>query len=297
MGEPAKMTLGEAVDRYFDSVIFPKGKPEAAKRELYALNVIRGKLGAATPLRSISAAKLSELRDGFLKDGLKPATAKRYLSILQAIMRKANREWNALPVVPPFPKTVLNNQRVRWLTDDEEKRLLAASPPHLRDLLVFLLDTGARLREATRLTWTDVDLEAKPRAAVKFMTTKSGKPRGVPLTERATHLLKRLLKERPEGEPRVFLYRPTGPKGGQPTKAKPFERSDSGFLNACKTAKVADFKIHDCRHTYASRLVRRGVPLLDVSKLLGHSTLTMTLRYAHLAPDALNAAVAKLDAA
>ena len=82
---------------------------------------------------------------------------------------------------------------------------------------------------------------------------------------------------------------------GSPRKAKPFSRPHKAFSAACERAGIADFRIHDARHTFASRLVMKGVPLLDVSKLLGHSSLAMTMRYAHLAPDAYDAAISKLE--
>jgi integrase len=69
----------------------------------------------------------------------------------------------------------------------------------------------------------------------------------------------------------------------------------NGFQAACKRARIADFRVHDLRHTCASWLVQGGVPLLEVAKLLGHSTIEMTERYAHLAPENLRAAVGVLD--
>jgi integrase len=199
--------------------------------------------------------------------------------------------------VPSVPLFKLRNERYRWLTEEEEARLLMASADHLRDLLIFLLDTGARLNEATQLAWRDVQLDRQPRGSVKFMVTKSGLPRSVPLTRRVEQILRRLKKSCSQGEQRVFLHRQTGPKHGQSRKAKPFNRPHKAFYGACERAGISDFRIHDARHTFASRLVMKGVPLLEVSKLLGHSSLAMTMRYAHLAPAAYDAAIARLEAA
>jgi len=154
----------------------------------------------------------------------------------------------------------------------------------------------ARLSEATGLTWANVDLDQKPRPLVRFMHTKSGTPRSVPLTERAIKLLRRLYTIRPADEPHVFLQRFPGYswRGTKP-KAKPFFNPHGSWKTAVERAKLKDVVIHDLRHTFASRLVQRGVPLLNVSKLLGHASLTMTMRYAHLAPPDLNDAIAALD--
>jgi integrase len=94
-----------------------------------------------------------------------------------------------------------------------------------------------------------------------------------------------------------YLHRQTDPENGQPRKAKPFCRPHRAFYSACERAGIADFRIHDTRHTFASRLVMKGVPLFEVSKLLGQASLRMTMRYAHLAPEAYDAAISKLEAA
>lgn len=299
LGKVATMNLGEAIDRYYDGVIAPKGNVGVAKRELYALNQLRKALGAGTPITKLTVRILADYKDHMLAEKKAPATVNRYLATIKAILNKAKDEWGTLAVVPTIKLLPLDNARYRWLSEDEEKKLLPVCAPHLHDLVVFLIDTGARLREATGLTWTNVDLDRKPRAAVRFMETKSGKPRGVPLSARVTIMLRRLKDECPEGETRVFLYRPVGrggsgnaPKRGKP---KPYNNPFGTWDTARKQVGLKDLNLHDLRHTFASRLVMLGVPLLTVSKLLGHQSIQMTMRYAHLSPDAFDAAIDLLD--
>jgi integrase len=291
------MSLGMALDRYSQTVILPRNRPKNAARDKYLLDRIRRDLGEATLLSSITASRITDFTDGLLREGKAVATVNRHLAVLRAVLRKAVQDWGASAKVPSISFFKLQNERYRWLTGEEEARLLMASVSHLRDLLIFLLDTGARLSEATHLTWRDVQLDRQPRGIVKFMVTKSGLPRSVPLTRRVEQVLRRLKASCPAGEQRVFLLRQTGPKHGQPRKAKPFSRPHKAFYSACYRAGITDFRIHDARHTFASRLAMKGVPLLEVSKLLGHSSLRMTMRYAHLAPEAYDAAIAKLEAA
>ena len=291
------MLISEALDRYFHSVVQPRNRPKNAARDKYLLQRIRHDLGENTSLSAITAARIASFTDGLLRECKTPATVNRHLAVLRAVLRKAARDWGALEAAPSISLFKLRNERYRWLTEAEEARLLIASAGHLRDLLIFLLDTGGRLSEAAHLTWRDVELDRKPRGVVKFMETKSGLPRSVPLTRRVEQMLSRLKQCCPEGEQRVFLHRQTGPKQGQARKAKPFSRPHRAFYSACDRAGITDFRIHDTRHTFASRLVMKGVPLLEVSKLLGHSSLRMTMRYTHLAPEAYDAAIARLEAA
>ncbi|MBF0307578.1 MAG: hypothetical protein HQL41_18270, partial [Alphaproteobacteria bacterium] len=152
------MRLGEAIDRYYDGVVLPKGNADVAKRELYALNQMREVLGADVPLSSLNARALADYKDRLLAERKAPATVNRYLAVIKAILNKANGEWGTLAVVPRIKLLPLDNARHRWLTDEEEMRVLDVCAPHLRDLVVFLVDTGARLREATTLTWADLDI-------------------------------------------------------------------------------------------------------------------------------------------
>lgn len=122
------------------------------------------------------------------------------------------------------------------------------------------------------------------------MQTKSGKPRSVPLTNRVAEMLRELHLKRPEGLEHVFLYQPFF--GGE---IVPYSQPHGAWKTACKRAGVTDIVMHDLRHTFASRLVSKGVSLLAVSNLLGHASIKMTQRYAHLAPGAFDDAIEVLD--
>jgi integrase len=159
---PPSMTLGETLDRYSDTVIRPRNRPKNAARDKYLLDRIRRDLGEGRLLSVITAAQIASFSDRLLREGKAPATVNRHLSTLSAALRKAGRDWGALAEVPSIPLIKLRNERYRWLPEEEEARLLMASAGHLRDLLIFLLDTGARLSEATHLTWQDVHLDRQP---------------------------------------------------------------------------------------------------------------------------------------
>ena len=291
LAKPVPMTLSAAVDRYYATVTALKPSRERTKKaERCALDILVRQLGPQTRLEVIDAATITQWRDDLLASHKAAATVNRYLATLRAILNRARRDWNALAEVPRFALLPLNNTRYRFLNEDEERAILAASAPHLRDLIVFLIDTGARMSEALELTWGDVDLDGLS-TGVRFMRTKSGVPRRVPLTTRVQDTLRRLRKGQGHPSGRVFLFRPNGR-----SEAVPYKQPHGAWKSALRRAGVdPDLRIHDLRHTFASRLVSRGVPLFDVSKLLGHQTMAMTMRYAHLAPDAYEAAIAKLE--
>lgn len=303
LGKPVvrSMTLKQATKRYLETHVKPKGlKPRTAKAEAYALGALEDRFGADAPLSSLNGPAIARVKDKMLGEGLAAATVARYLATLKAILNKAHSEWGALAVVPKITLPTVNNGRMRWINVDEESRLLAACGrvPHLHDLAIFLIDTGARLAEATGLTWQDVDTERKPRGLVRFIDTKSGKPRSVPLTDRVQALLKRLHGEKPGDEEHVFLIRVNRDgRWKSEQKAKPFYNPHGSWKTAVKKADLEGLNLHDLRHTFASRLVMRGVPILSVSKLLGHASIQMTMRYAHLAPDEFDAAIGRLDQA
>jgi integrase len=169
---------------------------------------------------------------------------------------------------------------------------LKACPAYLRNLVLFYLDTGARHDEGVSLTWDRVNLVKEGRSSVTFTNTKNGKVRTVPLPMRTAALFKRLRPKDTRKQPRVFLWTPPGEK-----KAVPFSDPKKSWETARTAAKLVGLRIHDLRHTYASKLIKRRVPLYEVSKLMGHSSIRMTERYAHLVQEQLESAVAVLDQA
>jgi len=192
MGRPVDMTLGEAVERYYTTILLPKNNPTAAQRERYILNRMAEALGEHTPLIHLTTPTIVAYRDSMLAEGKAPGTVNRHLASVKAVLNRAQHEWGALSTVPAFRLLPLDNMRQRWLTEDEEKRLLSASPDHLRHLIIFLVDTGARKGEALGLKWRDVNLIERYRPSVTFINTKSKKPRSVPLTKRVTAMLRKL---------------------------------------------------------------------------------------------------------
>lgn len=208
----------------------------------------------------------------------KPATVLRDLSALRAILNKAFRE-ELLARLPAFPSVKVEPGRCRWLTVEEEKRLLMAAKPHLRALIAFAVDTGGRRSELLKLDWRNVDLS---RGFVTFAKTKNGEDRSVRLTDRARQVLADLS---PQLSGPVFTYR-----------GRAIKDVKTSFDKARTRAGVEDFRFHDLRHTFASRLVQQGVSLYEVMHLTGHKSFEMVQRYAHLAPDFQERAIGALNA-
>ena len=272
------------------------------------------------PMGELTAFTVERWRSAYLKKKRKPATINRVLNALRACLSKAVA-WGVLkehPLKAVRNADVERTGRLRYLTPDEETRLLAAlqardekrraarvhynawcherhydpKPEYrtftdlLRPMVITLLHTGLRFGEACALTWGDVDLTTKL-LTVRGETAKTARTRYVPLNATATDTLKAWKPE--HAEPGAFVF--PGKVEGQPvTDIK------TAWLQLLKgmPKPLAGFRVHDLRHTFASKLVQAGVDLNTVRELLGHSDIKMTLRYAHLAPEHRAAAVAKL---
>ncbi len=199
------------------------------------------------------------------------------LAVVRAAINKARRE-ELTDFVPNFPKLKPSKPRNRWLTAQEEDRLVEVAAEHLKPLIRFAVDTGGRRSELLGLDWRNVDMTAR---RVTFVETKNGEDRSVRLCERACRTL---LAIGPKKAGPVFTF------GG-----KPIKDVKSAFYRARGIAGLDDVRFHDLRHTFASRLVQGGVPLYEVMHLTGHKTLSMVQRYAHLAPEFQEAAIRVLD--
>jgi len=170
-----------------------------------------------------------------------------------------------------------NNARIRFVTDEEETRLFSVLPEKYKPLVTVAIHTGLRKTEQLSLKWTDVDFKL---GQITVRESKAGKSRVIPMNDTVETVLNRM--PRRIRNPFVFVGRQPG------GRLKDLPNDWEEFLLA---AKIDDFRWHDLRHTFASRLVMAGVDLYTVCRLLGHQDIKMTMRYAHLAPGYMKAAV------
>jgi site-specific recombinase XerD len=221
-----------------------------------------------------------EIERRFEKERWSPATCNRFRALLSLTYRLAilsNKVGNNPARLVKHRRE--DNTRIRFLSADEEAALRKATVARAREHLPEIelaLHTGMRLSEQYGLTWADVSLD---RRLLTIPRSKNGLARHVPLNHSATRALESLRKRTGESG---FVC------GGAPGPRPWFEP-------VLAAAKLSDFSWHCLRHTFASRLVMAGVDLRTVQELLGHKTIAMTIRYAHLAPKHTLAAVERLD--
>jgi len=205
-----------------------------------------------------------------LADGLKPCSVNREVSCLRTIYNVAI-SWGYVSENPVKKVKLFSekeNIRERVLLADEETKLFASSSPHLRPILEVALHTGMRRGEIFSLRWEHVDLE---RGEIRIVRSKSGKGRVVSMNSGLLKLLRGLKAEAGVNEC-VFINPETG---------RPYVDVKRAFQTACRRAGIKDLRFHDLRHTFASRLVKKGVDLILVMELMGHASVVTTQRYTH----------------
>ena len=177
---------------------------------------------------------------------------------------------------------------MRFLSDDERPRLLDACRPHpdLYFAVLLALTTGARQAEIMTLRWGQIDLK---RQVITLNKTKNGEVRAIPLVGEAFNLLKDRSKVRSLTDDRIFPPTARAKKSECLDLRQPWEK-------ALKVAGITDFHWHDLRHTAASYLAMGGVSLVEIAKVLGHRTMQMVNRYAHLSDGHIVATGEKLAA-
>jgi len=273
------ITVGELADLYVSNSRQKRSLDKDQCRIKVHLKPFFGKFD----LNDVTPLYVEEYRNKRLDAGAQRSTTNRELALLKVMFSKAI-DWglcstNPVKKVKFYPET--ENIKERILAPDEEARLLASSPDHLRPILLVALNTGMRRGELLNLEWANVDLL---RRQILVTGTKSGKNRIVPINSDLFLLLDDL-KRQNVSHGYVFTNAKTG---------KPLQDIKHAFGTACTKAGVKDFRFHDCRHTFGTRLVHRGVDLITVKDLLGHSTVKVTERYIHSTPDTKRAAVEAL---
>ena len=295
-------TFGEVVERYRQTVIGRK-TPQTRRTEKGRLAWWENQLGHYT-LDQITPAVITRARDILLSRGtgylngrhspngdnrLSPTTVAHYMRLLSFLFNLAVHEWEWIESNPVLKvKKPLDNRGViRYLSREELERLKVACQesgnPYLLTAVMVSISTGLRRGELFSLLWEQVDLQ---RGRIFLRHTKNRQQRGLPLHGEALDLMRHLHAGRAWVSPLCF------PSHLDPRKPYDIRRP---FTQALKRAGIRNFRWHDLRHTCASYLVMNGASLIEVAEILGHNTLQMVKRYAHLSPDHLDRIVEQMN--
>lgn len=260
-----------------------------------------------TPLSEITARKVEQWRNQKVKAQMGKATVNHYVNSLKGAMSRAV-EWDLIPShdLKKVKTLKVESTRLRYLSPDEEESLLSTlrerderlktardqanefrrvrnypTQPdlreqeysdHLEPIVLLAMNTGMRRGEIFQLKWSNIDFYSKT-LTVEAGNAKSGKSRIIPLNDTAFHVLENW---KPISQSQYVFH-------GK--DKEPLTDIKKGFLKVLEEAEIEEFRFHDLRHHFASKLVMRGVDLNTVRELLGHADIKMTLRYAHLAPE------------
>lgn len=294
----APRDLGELLSMAYDR--FWRDGRSAHTYRTYVVHLTQAM--GALKLPEVTAAAIDRWATGVRRDGSLPATVNRKLQSLRRSLSWA-QEMGWASSVPQVSLYHERRGRMRWATADEVARMseaIRALPTRgvgaldadaYADLVELLAETGMRTGEAMRLLWRDIDLGLANMLTV--WETKGDIPRSVPLTARAAAVFRRRATS--------FAELPVHKQRGVAVEG-PFRGLTQAALNrawnkgkrAMGLERDRDFVPHSLRHGFASRLVKKGVPLAAVQRLLGHSSIRTTMIYAHLSTDDLRAAVGAL---
>lgn len=283
--ESKKHTLSDLIERYIKYVL--PTKPKSQLKQAAQLRWWQSEIGYLT-LSEVTPARLGEARDK-LQRGRQPATVVRYMAALSHAFTIASNEWGWLEDNPlrKVRKPVEPRGRVRFLDEEERSRLLTACKQSdcesLYPVVVLALSTGMRQGEILSLEWPQVDLV---RGYIYLSDTKNGERRTVPLVSHAKELVLNLSKIRRVDTKLLF------PSTVKPQSPVAIRRP---WGEALKAADIQDFRFHDLRHTAASYLAMNGASLAEIAEILGHKTLQMVKRYAHLSEQHTSAVLLSMN--
>jgi integrase len=220
------------------------------------------------------------IRDRKHKDGVEHGTINRALEVVRLVLNVARDEWGWIERVPKIRLLKEPKRRVRFLTEEEANRLMLVLPEHMVAVVRYALATGCRMSEILKLEWNRVDFDRRV-SWLEPGSTKNGEGRGIPLNRDAILALRSVQGQHQRW---CFTY-----------KGKRMAAIGSAWKRSLKRAGIEKFRFHDLRHTWASWHVMSGTSLQELMELGGWKSYEMVLRYAHLAPEHLSNAAARIE--
>jgi len=281
------LTVAGLLEMYRERYAKPNKKPTSLKTDHYLGKKINEFFGEFL-LPEVTPGKIEDYMVKRRDDGVSEATIHHELNLLRHAFSLAFKNWDLI-TVDPFKKVKLpsgSKKRVRYLKPDEERKLFAELEKRgdwLTSVVIIARETGLRLSNVCNLAWDQVDLFKK---SIEVEHTKNGNPVWIPMTETVHRELVMLNKGRDLDIDRVFWI---------DGKALHKDWVSLAFRRLCKRAGIENFRFHDLRHDFCSRLVQAGQPLHVVAELAGHTNITTTQRYAHLSPQSKRKAIEALS--
>ncbi len=284
LGVKDRISIRQAIEQYFES---KRGTPYHLPLMATGKSVLR-LLPVSKPLDELNAHDLERYKRDRIAEGVTPQTIKHGLNLIRGtwkFARKLGYQTNDLE----FPEIKMSKTPLRYLNDDEEKRFLANLDPKREgkgfrpyperdaetkrclqdayDLVILLLDTGARYGEIANIEWSRINLEDR---SINLWRPKVQNETVLYMTDRVYDVLSR--RNQTQASPYVFQNRKGGPRG----------YVAQSIRKALRKAGLRDCRIHTFRHTHASRLIQNGMSVYEVREVLGHTDIKTTMRYAHL---------------
>ena len=299
-------TVSEAIKK-FSHEYLPTKSWSTQTNYNHALNYWESNFGNLK-LNELNDDDIQKARDALSSSERSDATLNRYLAAFSSMITVCIEDWKWCGIYEIKDdgkrkkvgnmtnpcKTIKGkaepDSRVRFLKPKESKDLLSACTPELKDAVMLSLLTGARKKEIWELRFDAVNFEKQ---TISFWKTKNGKPRTVPVDQEGIDILKRRFDNRQND----WLFPSSSGNDRKGTKKyldkpKSFEKA---WDSAIAKSGVEDFRYHDLRHTAASYMVMGGATLSSVCEVLGHSDISQTYKYAHLAPTHLQGAIKLLS--
>lgn len=274
--EPKKqMRLSEAFQKcYEEKWRFNKDPKNPLARAKYIIRLMHNPY-----INDISNEDITQLIEKLERKNLTTATINRYLATLRAALLLAYRKWKTLESMPYIKLRREPQKRFRVVTPEEENMIVeyfkARNKEDMADLVIVLIDTGLRLKELLDLEYSDIDFD---NGIITIWINKEGdRPKSVPMTSRVKTIL---LKRQTEGNKPFPL---------------PYGMIQSSWRQMRKKLELNDVLIHTLRHTCATRLFQKGADIYTVKEYLGHSNISVTMRYAHMNPTHLKKAAKLLE--
>ncbi len=244
------------------------------------------------PLRRFDTLIMERLQKDLQGEGYQNGSINRAIGTVKRAFAKGV-DWNKVEenVLKRIRKVKMFKEvgRLRYLSAKEAQDLISVCDDQLRPIVITALHTGCRKNEILKLRWENVDLQ---HGYIAIPKTKNGERRDIPIDRTLREMFRKLPRtftgERDNREMVPYVFH-------NPRTFKAYVDIQYAFTKALKRAGITDYKFHDNRHTYASLFMMNGGDLATLSRLLGHKSLKMTMRYAHFAPAHMQKATVVMD--